>query len=155
MAHLGSDRIDATSSAHWPVEELDAVDGRNMPEEVDSLASRSAKGAVAVLVWRHTDDQYQTDEQTARVAVEVAGLDASDYTLQHYRIDATHSNAHSVWRDLGSSQDPTEDELSAIKARQGLENFEPVRDVRPDDGTLVLALDLPLPSVSLLVLEPK
>jgi len=155
MAHLGSDRVDATSSAYWPVDELDGVDGRNMPEEVDSLASRSDDGTVAVLVWRHTDDQYQTDEQAARVAVEVAGLDASDYTLQHFRIDARHSNAHTVWRDLGSSQDPTEEELSAIKARQGLEPFEPVRDVRPDDGTLVLALDLPLPSVSLLVLEPK
>ena len=155
MAHLGTDRIEARSSAQWPVEELDAVGGRNMPEEVDALASRSDDGTVAVLVWRHTDDQYQTDEQAARVAVEVAGLAASGYTLQHFRIDSTHSNAHTVWRDLGSSQDPTEEELNVIKARQGLETFEPARDVSPDQGTLALSLDLPLPSVSLLVLEPK
>jgi xylan 1,4-beta-xylosidase len=155
LARLGERRVRATSSAAWSLADLDGMDGRSMPEEVDTLASRSADGTVAVLVWRHTDDQYQTDEQATRVALEVAGLDASDYTLQHFRIDATHSNAHTVWRDLGSSQDPTEDELVAIKARQGLETFEPARDVRPDDGTLTLALDLPLPSVSLLVLEPK
>ena len=32
-----------------------------MPEEVDALAG-STSGTVAVLVWRHTDDQYRTDD---------------------------------------------------------------------------------------------
>ena len=42
--------------------DLDDTDGSSMPEEVDSLASADEDGTIAVLVWRHTDDQYQTDE---------------------------------------------------------------------------------------------
>lgn len=155
MARLGARRIDASSSAEWPIAELDSVGGRSMPEEIDTLASRGEDGSVAVLVWRHTDDQYQTAEQQAPVEVAVTGLDAAAYTLRHFRIDADHSNAHTVWASLGSPQDPSEDQLSTIKQRQGLEELEPPRDLEPTDGSVSLQVTLPLPSVSLLVLEPK
>jgi xylan 1,4-beta-xylosidase len=155
MAQLGARRLDAGSSAEWSIGGLDGVGGRNMPEEVDTLASRGEDGSVAVLVWRHTDDQYQTDEQSTPVDVTVTGLDAAAYTLRHFRIDADHSNSHTVWAALGSPQDPSEDQLGAIKQRQGLEELEPPRDLEPGDGSVSLQVSLPLPSVSLLVLDPK
>lgn len=154
LAQLGARRLRADSSASWPLSELDSIGGASMPEEVDALASRAEDGTIAVLVWRHTDDQYQVAESEAAVVVEVSGLDAADYSLRHVRIDATHSNAHTVWCAVGSPQDPTDDQLSAIKRRQGLEELEPPRTVRPSDATLALSVSLPLPSVSLLLLTP-
>ncbi|GAA1839513.1 beta-xylosidase [Microlunatus capsulatus] len=155
LALLGSRRLGARSSAAWPVTALDAVGGASMPEEVDVLASRDDHGTVAVLVWRHTDDQYRTAEHATPVQVAVTGLDAARYSLEHHRVDAEHSNAHSVWRDLGSPQDPTPEQLAALHARQGLEALAPPRDVTPQEGTVALVVDLPLPSVSLLVLRPR
>ena len=155
MALLGADRIEASSTGAWPIDRLDSVGGRSMPEEVDTLASLNEDGTVAVLVWRHTDDQYQVAEQETPVDVNVAGLPAAGYSLQHFRIDSTHSNAHTVWQSLESPQDPTEEQLAAIKARQGLELFTPPRDVTPVEGTVGLRVSLPLPSVSLLVLTPR
>jgi xylan 1,4-beta-xylosidase len=71
--------------------------------------------------------------------------------VRHYRIDATHSNSHTVWQDQGAPQDPTPEQLAAITARQGLEKF--AGDTRAQvDGVLNLQLDLPLPSLSLVVL---
>ncbi len=105
-------------------------------------------------MWRHTDDQYQHDEQETPVEVRITGLNAGDYTVRHLRIDATQSNAHSVWRALGSPQDPTEDELARIRERQGLEELEPAHQRRPADGSLSVPLRLPLPAVSLLLLDP-
>jgi xylan 1,4-beta-xylosidase len=129
-----------------------------MPEEVDVLAARSgdgdAPGSVAVLVWRHTDDQYQTDDQAAVVSVSITGMTDGEHVLRHRRIDADHSNAHTVWTSLGSPQVPTEEELAQIKARQGLEELEPERRVTVTGGTLELSVELPLPAVSLLTLEP-
>jgi xylan 1,4-beta-xylosidase len=154
LARLGARRVEAESTAQWRLAELDSVGGRSMPEEVDTLASRGRDGTVSVLVWRHTDDQYQRDELETPVEIEVTGLDAAEYTLRHFRIDATHSNAHTVWESLGSPQDPSEDQLAAIRERQGLEELEPARRARPVDGSLSLQVLLPLPAVSLLVLEP-
>ena len=75
----------------------------------------------------------------------------------HHRIDAEHSNAHTRWVEQGSPQDPTPEQLAAVTARQGLEEVEPARTVDVSGGRLELsgdgALQLPLPSVSLLVLE--
>ena len=126
-----------------------------MPEEIDSLASRHQDGTVAVLVWRHTDDQYQTDEAETAVSVAVQGLGDRSFQLSHYRIDQNHSNSYTVWKSLNSPQDPTEDELATIKSRQGLESFEPAKTVKANHGALSVDISLPLPSVSLLIFTPQ
>nr|WP_239579353.1 glycoside hydrolase [Microlunatus panaciterrae] len=154
FAELGQRRVEATSSAAWQLSQLDRADGRSMPEEVDALASGSAGGRVVILVWRHTDDQYQQDADQTPVEVVVRGLAHTGYTLWQLRIDHAHSNAHTVWQSLGSSQDPTAEELAALRARQGLEELEPPRAVMADNGRLTLQLRLGLPAVSMLVLEP-
>lgn len=154
LGRLGELRIDAVSDAAHAVTLLDQAEGRSMPEEIDALASRSASGTIAVLVWRHTDDQYQRDDVSAAVTLDVTGLDADAYTLSHHRIDAAHSNSHTAWVAAGSPQVPTEEQLAAIKARQGVEELEPARRVEVSSSALELTVSLPLPSVSLLVLEP-
>lgn len=83
----------------------------------------------------------------------VTGLADGEHVLRHHRIDADHSNAHTVWRSLGSPQVPTEEQVAQIKARQGLEELEPERRVQVSGGTLELTVELPLPAVSLLTLE--
>lgn len=122
---------------------------------MDVLATRADDGEVAVLVYRHTDDQYQSDDVAASVTVDVSGLAASEYRLEHFRIDAEHSNAHTVWKELGSPQDPTEEQLSAIHARMGLERLEDERSLDVADGAARITIELPLESVSLLVLSPR
>lgn len=154
LATLGPRRVLATSTAAWGVDALDGIEGRSMPEEIDALASRHGDGAVAVLVWRHTDDQYQRDDETASVSLRLSGLQTATYALSHHRIDALHSNAHAVWTSLGSPQDPTADELAAVHARQGLESYAAPMTVTAVDGTIDLSLELSLPAVSLLVLRP-
>jgi xylan 1,4-beta-xylosidase len=155
MAQLGARRVDATSTAEWPIAELDNAGGRSMPEEVDTLASKDDDGTVAVLVWRHTDDQYQTDDKETPVELRVTGLDAARYSVTHFRIDASHSNAHTVWQSLGSPQDPTDEQLLTIKERQGLEQLTEPAEMSPTEGSVSMQVDLPLPSVSLLVLQPR
>jgi xylan 1,4-beta-xylosidase len=154
LSRLGPRRVRASSDVAWSVTELDGTDGSSMPEEVDALASRGEDGTLAVLVWRHTDDQYQTDDEPAVVQLAVDGMDDGDYRLSHHRIDSDHSNSHTVWQQLGSPQDPTEEQLAAIKKRQGLEELTAPRTVRAQ-GRVSLEVSLPLPSVSLLIFTPQ
>lgn len=155
LAHLGEVRLEASSDAAHGVELLDEADGRAMPEEIDVLASRHQDGAIAAALWRHTDDQYRTAEEPTPVTLTLRGLAPGTHRLTHHRIDAEHSNSHTVWLALGSPQVPTPEQLAQIHAREGLEELEEAREVRAEaDGTLTLSVDLPLPAVSLLVLEP-
>jgi len=154
LSLLGPDRLRTSSDAAWQLNELDHTDGSAMPEEVDALASRTDDGSVAVLVWRHIDDQYQASEQQTPVTLTVRNLQADYYHLRQLRIDADHSNSHTVWKSLGSPQDPSDEELTKITKRQGLEELEPVREIHAEAGVITLEVSLPLPSASLLILTP-
>lgn len=136
------------------MELLDQPEGRAMPEEVDVLASRHEDGRIAVALWRHTDDQYPTADSPTPVTLTIRGLAPGTHRLTHHRIDSGHSNSHTVWQALGSPQVPSAEQLAQILAREGLEEFEPPRGVEVgSDGALALTVELPLPAVSLLVLE--
>ena len=89
------------------------------------------------------------------MSVSLQGLAAGSYTLSHHRIDAEHSNSHTVWERLGSPQVPSEEQLAQIHAREGFEELEAPRRVTTSGGDLELTVELPLPSVSLLVLTPE
>jgi xylan 1,4-beta-xylosidase len=155
LARLGRTRLPTTSDAGWAVASLDATVPGSVPEEIDALAARGDDGSVAVLVYRHVDDQYHGTPDAVPVALRVTGLAPGAYTLEHLRIDAEHSNAHTVWRSIGAPQDPTPEQLAQLHERMGLEQLEPLRSVTVDDTALKLTVRLPLPAVSLLVLTPE
>lgn len=151
LARLGDTRLAVESSHAWSLGQLD--DGElGMPEEIDALATFNGRDCVAVLVWRHADDQYATDTRDSDVTLRLERLPfpGGSVRLQHWRIDARHSNSHAAWRRLGVPQDPSAAQLAAIRDRQGLELFEPPRDEPIRDGALALRVPLPLPSVSLI-----
>ena len=153
LSRLGDTRLAVDSSHAWPLARLDD-DAPDMPEEIDALAAAGRDG-VQVLVWRHADDQHATDARAADVDLRLERLSLGDrVTVSHWRIDAGHSNSHTVWRGLGAPQDPSPDDLRTIAARQGLERYEPDRAVPVRDGALTLRLTLPLPGVSLFELRP-
>ena len=68
-------------------------------------------------------------------------------------------NAYRMLARLGdtrlAAQNPSEAQRQAIKARQGLELFEPDRTEAVRDGQLVINIQMPLPSVSLVELAAQ
>jgi xylan 1,4-beta-xylosidase len=151
LARMGDVRLAADSSHAWPLGRLD--DGEvGMPEEIDALATFNGRNCVTVLVWRHADDQYLADTAETAVTLRIEHLPfaGNRIRLRHWRIDVRHSNSHTAWTTQGGPQDPSEAQLRAIKDRQGLELLEPEREEAVQDGSLVLRIPFPLPSVSLI-----
>jgi xylan 1,4-beta-xylosidase len=153
LSRLGDTRLAVEASHAWSLDRLD--DGEaGMPEEVDALATSGPRG-VSVLVWRHADDQFARDTRDTEVTLQLEGLPfAGQVGVHHWRIDARHSNSHAAWRAQGSPQDPSEAQLRAIVERQSLERAESERAEAVRDGALTLRLALPLPSVSLIEIQP-
>jgi xylan 1,4-beta-xylosidase len=155
LGKLGTTRLALESDSTWPIERLDDLPapdtgaGRLADREVDGLAA-SDEGRITLVLWHHTDDQYAAAEPVT-VTVELRGLpfDPTRARVRHWRIDDTHSNAYTAWREMGRPQDPTPEQIAALKARQGLEESEPLHLTPAGDGAHV-SVHLPLHALCLL-----
>jgi xylan 1,4-beta-xylosidase len=94
-------------------------DGPATPPDISGIAAIDGDGAIQVLVCSHHDDWDVTTATT--VVLQIAGLPDGNYRLRQSLIDATHSNAHSVWQAMGEPQQPTAEQVQRLQLAGGLE----------------------------------
>jgi xylan 1,4-beta-xylosidase len=134
------------------------VEGDGAGDMVQAIGSRADDGRVTVVAWNGTVDVTRAagDPILDRTAsLTITGLAAARYRLRHRRLDATHSNLVASWAEIGGGADwPDEGQWAELAARDRLDELEPDRIMAPRDGSIELTFDLPMPSISLLELEP-
>ena len=148
---MRGDRVDATSSGAIRLDVVLAKGVRENPD-VDVLATNDDRG-VSILIWNYHDDDVAGPN--AAIALSVQGLPAGArrVLLSHYRIDANHSNAYSVWKAIGSPQEPTPDQQRHLEAAGQLQLLDSPNWLWNQSGTASINLDLPRQAVSLIRLE--
>jgi xylan 1,4-beta-xylosidase len=151
---MGPERVFCSSDSALVVSGLDEMTKRGVREkpDVSALATR-AGGKVAVLVWHYHDDDLPGPD--AEIELIVRGLTPASDTakLRHFRIDQEHSNAFTAWQKMGSPQNPTSEQYSALQKAGQLALLEPPKTISARDGIIALHFLLPRQAVSLLVLE--
>jgi len=88
---------------------------------VDALAVRGDR-EISILVWNYSDADVPAPDAEVQVAVPSAR-----YLVRHYRIDATHSNAFTAWRQMDSPQHPTPAQQVALESAGQLQLLESPR----------------------------
>ncbi|MBI5768645.1 MAG: beta-xylosidase [Verrucomicrobia bacterium] len=161
MAKMSGVRVDAQSSGDIGVENIIKVATGNQPQgvrgapDIAALASLDpAAKKLAVLVWHYHDDDVPGP--AADVSLTLAGLPAAatQPKLTHYRVDATHSNAYTLWQSLGSPVAPSKPQYQQLEAAAQLALLEnQPATVAVNGGAATLQFALPRQGVSLLVLE--
>ena len=73
--------------------------------------------------------------------------------LEHYRIDETHSNAYTAWKNMGSPQSPTPEQYASLKAAGQLQLLTSPAWIDVDNGKVTIETSLPGQAVSLLHLK--
>jgi xylan 1,4-beta-xylosidase len=151
LAKMDGQRLAADSSAAVPLDVMvrDGVRGR---PGVAALASR-AERKLCVLVWHYHDDDVPGPAASVALSLDGLPADAARLKLEHYRIDARHSNAFTAWQRMGSPQNPTaeqKEELMKSSQLQRLDDAPPT--VTANAGKASLRFDLPRQAVSLLIL---
>jgi xylan 1,4-beta-xylosidase len=145
---LDTERVTATSSGAVPVESIIQAGVRAQPD-VDVLATRSSAGA-AVLLWNYHDDDATRTGGDVQITIRGIAPAVKNVLVEQFRIDDDHSNAFTAWKQMGSPQQPTAEQIAELKSAGGLELADSPEWLRPSNGKLSLDVHLPPQSVTLL-----
>jgi xylan 1,4-beta-xylosidase len=148
---MSGQRVSTSSTGQVPLDDILSAGVRQAPD-VDAFATRADHGA-AVMLWNYHDDDLPA--AGASVQVTVAGIPAgvNKVLLQHYRIDDTHSNSYTVWKQMGSPQTPTAEQYAQLKAAGQLELLSSPEWLDVSGGKVTIATSLPRQATSLLRLQ--
>ena len=114
---------------------------------IDALATLSSHD-LYILTWNYHDDETKKGE--AVVNIILRNLPAGTISLSTYLVDETHSNAYTLWKQIGSPQQVAANQLKALEKAGQLQGAGAATQLKPLDGTLNYRLPLAGRAVSLL-----
>jgi xylan 1,4-beta-xylosidase len=145
---MSGDRVATTSTGAAPLDSILKNSVRQAPD-IDALAT-SAPGQASVLLWNYHDDDVAAPGADIVVSIKSIPRSASRVLLEQYRMDDHHSNAYTVWREMGSPQDPTPQQYAQLQAAGQLQLLDSPRWITPENGALQINVPLPRMGLSLL-----
>ena len=150
FSRMGGQRLAVSSSAAVPLDDLLKSGVRNAPD-VSALASRNGK-RLSVLVWHYHDDDIPGPDAAVTLTLANLPTPSGKAHLEHFRIDAAHSNAFTLWQQMGSPPTPTATQYAQLEHAGQLTHLTVPATVPITDGQITLPFTLPRQGVSLLVL---
>ncbi len=117
---------------------------------LDVLATTTDTGAIRVMAVNF-GEAFDYDE-SHDIQIRLDGLAGGSWRCRHYRIDREHSNAYTVWLEMGRPVVPSDQQIEVLQSRHGLELAEPESEITVSDH-LILDTTLPPHSVSLWELD--
>jgi xylan 1,4-beta-xylosidase len=145
---MRGDRVKVESSGAVDVDTIVETGVRQKPD-IDALATRSDRD-IAILTWNYHDDDVPGPAAPVRVGVSGIPAAVERALLCQYRIDQDHSNAYTVWKQMGSPQNPTPEQYAKLEAAGQLQLLESPRWIVSRGGRIDVTFVLPRQGVSLI-----
>ncbi len=143
---MGGHLAGVTSSSPLAAIDMTRESVRGEESDINALASVDERSA-AVMVWNYHDDDLPGP--VADVDMVVSGVPASRVLVTHYRIDSEFSNSYEVWKQMGSPQNPTAEQIARLEAAGQLAMYTSPLWADVEDGRLAMNFALPRQGVSL------
>jgi xylan 1,4-beta-xylosidase len=145
---MRGDRVKVESSSGAGLETILKEGVRNKPD-VNALATRADR-EMAMMIWNYHDDDLPAPDSTVRLTAGGVPSNVRRVLVRHYRIDQEHSNAYTLWKKMGSPQNPTPEQYAQLEAAGQLSLFTSPEWVNAKGGQLELSFSLPRHAVSLI-----
>ncbi len=144
---LGNQRVRATSSGALPSADV-VRDGVRGQPDIGVIATKKDR-EVEILIWNYHDDDISA--AVTPIDLVVSGLPAktSRGLLEHFRVDSSHSNAFTVWKEMGSPQTPTDVQYEQLQRAGQLQLLTSPGWVPIAQGAAHLQFTLPRQGLSL------
>ncbi len=148
---MSGDRVRAESDGGVSLDSI-LANGVRERSDIDALATRS-EHKLSVMVWNYQDED--ASGPAAAVNLTITGLPKEPKRLlfRHYRIDQDHSNAYTVWKQMGSPQSPSAEEYMKLEAAGQLQLLNSPGWIDNQSGATHVKFTLPLQGISLLELS--
>jgi xylan 1,4-beta-xylosidase len=145
---MRGDRVKVESSGAVGLDAILKEGVRGKPD-IDALASRSER-EVSVMAWNYHDNDVPAPDSPVRLTISGMPAAARRVLVKHYRIDHDHSNSYTVWKEMGSPQNPTPEQYARLEAAGQLQLLTSPEWIDSKDGNVELSFALPRQAVSLI-----
>jgi xylan 1,4-beta-xylosidase len=144
---MGTDRVKVSSTGALPVEQVVTSGVRQQPD-ISAIAT-SKNHEIEIMVWNYHDEDV--DFPPAPVDLSIVGLPDSVHLalVEHFRIDAHHSNAFTAWKQMGSPQSPSPEQSEQLQSAGQLQLVRSPAWIHIDRGETRLQFTLPRQGLSL------
>jgi xylan 1,4-beta-xylosidase len=149
FAQLGPEQVAASSDAQAALESVIA-NGVRADADVGVIATRTAAGKLALLLWHYHDDDVPGPDATVRVALDGLPKRASRAATVS-RVDGAHANAYAAWQAMGSPLAVNAMQYAALEKASEL--FAEPLVIEARGGRAQMALNLPRQGVALVIVE--
>lgn len=118
--------------------------------DIGALASKDKKTA-SILIWNyHDEDKLGPPEP---IAIQIRNIPEKKIKLTQYRIDNEHSNSYTLWKKMGSPQDPSTEQIKQLEQSGKLQAIQKNKIITTKEGNAFYQIALPRQGVSLIKLD--
>ena len=146
LAMMTGDRVAVENPGAAALDSMLAESVKQKPD-IHAMASRAAH-SVAVIVSNYHDSGKRGP--SAPVDLVIAGLPHDRVFVERFLVDDDHSNSYEVWKKMGSPQQPTPEQYTALERAGHLHMADSPRWVQAKDGQVRASFNLQRHGVSLI-----
>jgi len=147
---MSGQRLTTESDHAVSLDQLENVGVRGEPD-VSALASLDGK-KLCVMVWYYHDDDLEGPDADIELTLTGLPIKSGAAKLEHFRIDADHSNSYVAWKKMGSPKDLTTEQYAQLEKAGQLASMGAPTSVPVNNSSAIVHLTLPRQGVSLLKL---
>jgi xylan 1,4-beta-xylosidase len=144
---LGRERLKATSTGALTTEDV-LRDGVRAQPDVNVIATRK-EHEIDILIWNYHDDDLAVPPASINLEVDGFPTAATRGVLEHFRVDSSHSNAFAAWKESGSPESLSAEQVEQLQGKGQLQLLESPREIMIEHGFLQLRFGLPRQGLSL------
>ncbi|MBE7174194.1 MAG: beta-xylosidase [Williamsia sp.] len=127
--------VKTTNDAQIPYDTIVAHSVRGGNRDIGSLAAAD-DSTVSLMLWNYADDDVPAAPQP--VTISFSGLPGKNYTATLYRVDSTHSNAYTAWKDMGSPGVINDGQYMVLQAASRLKGEEMAKGKSKNEMKILL-----------------
>ncbi|NYF79007.1 GH39 family glycosyl hydrolase [Granulicella arctica] len=148
---MSGERVSTSSTGQVSLDDILSAGVKQTPD-VDAIATK-AEHEAAVMLWNYHDDDVPAVGVEVQVTITGIPPTVKRVLLEHYRIDGSHSNSYTAWKEMGSPQTPTEAQYAKLKAAGQLELLGSPEWLDVSGGKITISTELPRQATSLMHLK--
>jgi len=105
-------KVEVKSNAGKTWQEVIESGVRGEDPDINAIAAKGRDEAT-VMLWNYHDDDKSANE--AKIELKINGIPSKKMHVIQYIIDKANSNSYEVWKEMGSSQNPTPEQYTELE----------------------------------------